>query len=223
MDEESDGSAPVTREDSGPNNLDLTDVNTAPSNAGGKISNCALLAPASLEYFSKSDTSLLEFASGGFTLSAWVYLTSTGSTGVIASKWISTGNQREYGMDYDSVSSRYRFYVSTNGSGGGSQTTVSAATFGAPTQNTWHMVTAGRDAVNNVIWIQVDAGTRDTTAFANGNSVFAGTGAFGVGAYGAGGTYVPARLDEIGVWGKCLTTSEVTELYNANSGKTYPF
>lgn len=37
------------------------------------------------------------------------------------------------------------------------------------------------------------------------------------------GSYTDATIDEIGVWDKELTSSEVTQLYNSGSGLEYPF
>lgn len=33
----------------------------------------------------------------------------------------------------------------------------------------------------------------------------------------------PGEIDEVGIWNRALTDSEVTELYNSGAGKTYPF
>jgi len=37
------------------------------------------------------------------------------------------------------------------------------------------------------------------------------------------GRYYPGTIDEVGVWDKALTSSEITELYNSGTGVTHPF
>ena len=47
---------------------------------------------------------------------------------------------------------------------------------------------------------------------------------FQIGARGEDPTaFFKGGIDEVGVWNRALTTTEITELYNAGSGKTYPF
>jgi hypothetical protein len=54
--------------------------------------------------------------------------------------------------------------------------------------------------------------------------LIASTDVFIVGRDGQYGSYrFAGALDELGVWGRVLTSSERTELYNSGSGKTYPF
>ncbi len=41
--------------------------------------------------------------------------------------------------------------------------------------------------------------------------------------YGNNSWYYNGRIDEVGVWDRALTLSEITDLYNSGYGKTYPF
>jgi hypothetical protein len=73
------------------------------------------------------------------------------------------------------------------------------------------------DATGNTIGISVNAGTVNTTSFSGG--IFDGTTAFLIGSR-SGATYMNGRIDEVGVWKKLLSASELTELYNSGAGKT---
>jgi hypothetical protein len=44
-----------------------------------------------------------------------------------------------------------------------------------------------------------------------------------LGEWGGGGQNCEAILDEAGIWNRVLSQAEITELYNAGAGKTYPF
>lgn len=43
-----------------------------------------------------------------------------------------------------------------------------------------------------------------------------------LGSYNLGNLFFNGIIDELGAWGKVLTASEVTELYNSGNGKQYP-
>jgi hypothetical protein len=58
------------------------------------------------------------------------------------------------------------------------------------------------------------------------SQVFNSTAVFRLGARGAAGVaagFYDGVLDEVGIWSRELTSSEVTELYNAGAGLAYPF
>jgi hypothetical protein len=44
-----------------------------------------------------------------------------------------------------------------------------------------------------------------------------------IGSYGDGLAQSGTQIDEVGVWDRALSQSEITSLYNAGAGKTYPF
>ena len=41
--------------------------------------------------------------------------------------------------------------------------------------------------------------------------------------FAIGGDYYYGKIDEVGAWNRALTGAEITSLYNAGAGKTYPF
>lgn len=181
LDEASDGSGAVTRNDSWGTNH-LTDINTVAS-ATGKIGNAASFVPANLEYLSVASNSTLQTGDIDFEAQAWFYLDAkTGLQRVICGRWSSAGaGNREYILFYNVGTDRFNFVVSSNG--GATTSSVSANNFGAPATGTWYMVNAWHDAANNLIGISVNAGTPNTTSWSSG--VAAGkTAAFVVGVQG---------------------------------------
>lgn len=64
--------------------------------------------------------------------------------------------------------------------------------------------------------------TNDTPSSNNLTGTIATTGLLSIGCRTGGSSFVNGIMDEIGVWSKVLTLTEVTELYNAGAGKQYP-
>jgi hypothetical protein len=84
-------------------------------------------------------------------------------------------------------------------------------------QNTWTMLTMTKAGgtynayINGSIWASAVAGYNE----ACGDPICIGG--------DTGGEHIEGRIDEVGYWNKELTSTEVAELYNSGSGKTYPF
>lgn len=75
------------------------------------------------------------------------------------------------------------------------------------------------DGTNAHIFIDgVDGGAVSQTVTPTTNTSSFKIGNASIGTYNFTGT-----IDEVGVWSRALTGSDVTSLYNSGSGKTYPF
>lgn len=210
-----------TRSDSA-NSHDLTDNNTvtsAPFLGTARVgTNYAQFTAANSEYLNASSTSLITFGDEDMSVSAWARLDSKSDYRIILSKWDAPNNEREYMLDYDQANDRFRFLVSTDGTGGGNVTTVLANNLGSPNTTTWYFIVAWHDSVNNQIGIQVQDGTADTSAHTGG--IFAGSEdiELGRGRFGGGVKYYDGRLDSVTVYNKVLTAAEKTALFNVSSG-----
>ena len=96
--------------------------------------------------------------------------------------------------------------------------------------NTWthiaiiHNGTAPVLYVNAVAVAQTFSITTDKTSWFNNQSGL-DNGRIGDRNYINGGEtqHFNGSIDEVGIWDRDLTASEITELYNAGAGKTYPF
>ena len=89
-----------------------------------------------------------------------------------------------------------------------------ANTFGAVPTGSLMMVTCIHDPVANILSIQVNNGTADTTAHTTG--LLAGTENFQIGRGGGGNSI--GIVDEVGIWRRVLTAGEITQLYNGGAG-----
>lgn len=87
--------------------------------------------------------------------------------------------------------------------------------------NTWyHLVTVVQANVG--VRTYVNGSLVNTTA--NGSTRFTTpTTDITVGAYLSTDRYWDGRIDEVGVWNRALTASEIITLYNAGAGLAYPF
>lgn len=93
--------------------------------------------------------------------------------------------------------------------------------------STWYMITVTWDGTN--LKIYKDA-TEDTPYFEDTNDSIntddTDTRRIVIGAYGYNSVlsqYFNGKIDEVGVWNRALSSTEITELYNTGSGFVYPF
>lgn len=193
----------------------LTSHNSV-AGAAGRVGTAADLVSASQQYLSVADAVALSGADIDFTIQAWVYLSSLDSNRMIMARWSSP---YEWALYYDGTAEMFRFGIS--GTGGAPFGLVSALAHGAAAANTWHLVHAWHDAVNDEVGLAVDAGTANTTSWAGGCSdqgipLYLGLDSV------SDGSYFNGRLDQAGVWrGRVLTSLERTELYNGGAGLSY--
>ena len=86
----------------------------------------------------------------------------------------------------------------------------------------WQMLTL---TVDNGTWTAFYNGSEEDTgaytAFAQYNNV-AGIGAY-VDGVGAEDSFADAIIDEVGIWSRVLTDTEIEDLYNSGAGLQYPF
>ena len=216
MDESSAGAAPVTRIDSiTANGNNLTDNNTVPS-AAGKISNCASLDAANLEFLSRASNASLQAGDISFTFAAWVQSSTFTIGETVLGKGPVAGNG-PYKLFTVALTPRLNFSV-FDGSSVGS---VTANTFGDMSINTWYFVVGWHDSVANQLGISINATTADTQAWTTGTNVE--TNGFSIGKFGEATEYWTGLIDEVGFWKRVLSAAEITSLYNAGAGRTYPF
>lgn len=200
---------------------DLTDNNTV-TQAIGKIGNAAQFTAANLEYLSRADNASLSTGDIDFCLAGWVYMDSL-SNRMLWGKY-SAAPQLEYIVYYNTTNqvpnNNCAFIVSSNGT---ALTTLHASTFGAFSTATWYFVVVYHDSVNNLLGISVND-TLNTASYSSG--VFDGTTAFQVGQIGGATFPMNGRIDELAFWkgaGAVPTAADITDLYNAGSGRDYTY
>jgi hypothetical protein len=194
---------------------DLTAVNS-PGSAAGKIATCRSFDFASSRRFSRAKTAELAVGDIDFTLQAWVQVKSVpGLNNAILARWTLDFNNRSFILMYHS-SGVFRFLLSSNGSG--PSLTRDASTFGSASLNTWYLVHAWHDSINNQVGISVNAGTPDISSYSAG--VFNDNGNWQLGAFN-NGNHWDGLIDEAGFWKRVLTSSERAALYNSGNGLSY--
>jgi hypothetical protein len=195
---------------------DLTDNNTVGVDAG-KFGNAADFIAANDEYLSVADNADLSMGDVDFTIRFWAKLNNVSSRQDLVAKW-DPDDGREYIVTYNTSTNRFTLFVSSDGT---SSTSVNLAAdnFGAASADTWYLIHAWHDSVNNELGISVNAGTPDTEAHSLG--VFDGSENFQLGRR-SGTTNVAnmdGALDDVVILkGYVLDSTERTEDYNGGAG-----
>lgn len=221
LNETSDGSAPVTRVDSETTGTarDLTDNNTTASGTG-KIGNAADFEKDNTESLSVSDNADLSAGSGvSFTVALWFKIESDISM-ALASKDSGGTGTREWVLDYSSGGDRLTFRTGqpASSSFASSQT---ATAFGLLSVGTWYHVVCvhNADTDQNIIYMN---GGYATTASSVTQDPPDTSAPFQIGIAPFNNNW-DGMVDAVKFWRRALSSTEVTELYNAeNAGTTYP-
>lgn len=157
-----------------------------------------------------------------FSFNAWVKLSSS-KFNCIISKVSPSPSYTGYIFRVDQSTNKLLLYLTSNSATSdylGATSTNSTILFG------FKMLTVTYDGSKSVAGVKfyID-GVADTTvsllnsltgSLSNSSSCTIGA------APNAGNQYINGLNDELGVWNRVLTSTEVTELYNAGAGKQYP-
>lgn len=200
---------------------DASTLHGTPTSVAGKVGNCVQFASASNQWINCSaDTADTSMGDIDCTFAVWINMdTFAGSSRCILSKWTggTTANQ-EYSLYYETTADRFRFGVD------GFSKTVDASSFGSPSTSTWYFIVARHNAAADTITICVNDGTVNSTATAGVFPVDR-TNAFAIANFrsdAASGQF-NGRIDEVAIWKRALSAAEITDLYNAGSGRNYAY
>lgn len=197
-----------TRFDSHASN-DLTD-NGSVGSSTGKINSAAEFNGSN--FLSCADNADLSWGSNQKTLSFWFKANSLTSNHFIVSKW--PGNFGEVGVRIDSAGNIRLYAEYADFSNTTHMDSSVTATTGA-----WYFVVIWSDPVAQELWISVN-GTVDGGSYTQG---IADSGrAFIIGAADSGPNQLfDGDVDEVGLWGRVLTSGERSDLYNGGAGLAY--
>jgi hypothetical protein len=194
---------------------DLTDNNTVGS-ASGKIGLAADFNASASEYLSHADNADLSFADDAFTFTGWFNIDSASTRSVVA-KWGSDGAAETCEYALRTLSGGTLNWRVGNGSGN-----VSVSHSATLATGQWYFFAAYHDPAANQIGLSLDGGTAQTASITGG--ILDGAASFAVGRTGDfAGQYWDGLIDEVGLWGRVLSASEITELYASGAGLAYPF
>lgn len=204
-------------DESSGNATDSVGSNTLTNNnstafATGKINNGADFEVSSSNYLSIADNASLSIT-GGLSISFWWKPESHVAFTWLLGKYVISGNQRSYGIYWDSGT--LSFIKSTNG------TAIQQVDYTfTPSDGTWyHFVCTYDTGGNGAIYLN---GASVATSSSMSTAIFDGTAPFWIG--GANNDPdVDGIIDEVGIWSRALVAGEVASLYNSGSGSQYPF
>lgn len=196
----------------------LTNFNTV-AYSSGKINNGADFEADNSEYFKidDGDQTGLDIA-GDVSISCWVKFETDVSTYQV-NKW-GAGTELAYAFTYTSGGTGLRLRINDGTS------TTNAVVAWTPSLATWYHLVVVYDASAGTADFYVDASQQGSQQSGLGNSINNNNQPFAIGVnYNEGGLNTPfdGMMDEIGIWSRTLTSGEVTELYNSDSGLQYPF
>ena len=205
------------RVDSHTNGLDFIQTGFVGSVAG-KLNSAVDGTGVAANSLDQPSTANLLFGNEAMAISCWANVNAGEqlTNGPIVAVWDTTGNQRCYRLGYAAVPQRWRFIVSSDGTGGNSTILLSAAA--PPFNGTFQHIVVQHNPITDVITMQVNDGPVQSAAHTGG--LFAGSTArpgLGILNQLAGVPVVHIQhVDEIGIWRKNLTAIEVTRLFNSN-------
>lgn len=196
------------------NLVDSTGNNTITTFSGsygatGILGNCISLAGTTQYATVPNKANFTNTSGGSLSINMWIYMTNAHLT--TTANLFGDTNVGWY-FPYDQGTNQYdlRYYIATTAFTDGTATTYAAST--------WYMITMVKSA--------------GTVSFYR-NGILLGTpSTIGGDATVTYDKYIggdpasepfPGRIDEVGYWSRALTTGEITTLYNAGVGKTYPF
>ncbi|KKL58448.1 hypothetical protein LCGC14_2225270, partial [marine sediment metagenome] len=141
------------------------------------------------------------------------------STSLTTSLWINASTVAQFGtmIQKSPVNSQWIFFLDTtvvNLRGGNTASDIKCL-IGNLTDNNWHNIVFVTEGSNGKIFIDGSKCVDDTiTPIANG------AGDVLIGKHSSGGP-ITSLIDEVGIWNRTLSDSEINDLYNGGVGITY--
>jgi len=174
----------------------------------------------------KLTTNSFQFT-GDFSYSFWLYMpTAAGSPqGLFMNFAYDGSNFYGFGVHYDNLL-RMRIF---NGTSNNNINALTCDYKDLGYENSWNLITYTHKNGSNKMYINNTLITSNTSTI---NPIYYSNHVPAIGAfhYGSGFSNLVqyyamnnSKIDELNVWNKELTSTEVTELYNSGSGKFYPY
>jgi hypothetical protein len=204
-----------TRFDSAGSN-NLADNNTV-GFAGGKIGNAASFVAANSENLDGGD--ILDIGNDSLTVSCWFKTTSPGgelNVTPLVGKPFAGGKQGRYAIALEN--GKVTVPIQDAPGAGPSRDVMTVETYN---DGLWHFAIMVVDHATGV-YLYVD-NVLEASSLGALAATLNTTDPFLIGFYTGIAAYMDGEIDEVGVWRRALTASEITQLYNSGAGLTYPF
>jgi hypothetical protein len=190
--------------------------------ATGKINNGAVIATGKyLKILDAAQTGL--DLSGDFTLGFWVKFNSLpGVEGEMyfINKYGGSSGTDSYLLELYNAGGTLELYGVTCADG---STPHAAEQSWTPSTATWYYVNMVYTASAHTVKFYINGSAISVAIDVTDTSIYNGTAPFVVGAYNNGSNTLDGIMDEIGVWSRVLSETEIYTLYNSGRGLQYPF
>ena len=200
----------------GPN---LTDFNNITSTTA-KVGKGALLVAASSQYLYTNDPSPyiegqnLSPGTSDFTMSLWLKLNTIAFSGLqyVVFDGASSNGDPGFGIRINTAGQ----FLPIVGDG----TTRYSCNSVVLSTGTWYNVTVVMTrSANMVMYINGSSSCSVAISASSGANILHTSSGLALGGVGVAAEYVDGIMDEVGIWHRALTTTEVTDLYNSGSGR----
>jgi len=184
----------------------------------GKVGNAANLVSASTQRLAAADSASFQMGVGNFTVAAWV-------------KWTDNSTERTICFYGGYGANGYGLWTHNNELWAvvttGDPTVIQATNVGIGYgDGVFHLAVATFNRASNVdLWVDNGQTGNYVPGVISGvaGNMNSSVG-FQIGADESPPTnYIDAVVDEVGVWNRILTPTEITALWNGGAGTTYPF
>jgi len=195
--------------DSSGNGLTLTNHNSV-TFVTGKVGNAANFVSASSQYLSHADAAPYQMGTGSFTVAAWIRFTSIADQQIVGYGQDNPG----YGIFQDNGGLISRISDGVNA--------VQAGGINHYNDGLWHLVVGVADRTNNILHCYIDNNDENPHSIATVTGSPNNSVGFEIGAEGLF-FFLDGTVDEVGLWNRVLTSTEISHLWNGGVGTTYPF
>jgi len=170
------------------------------------------------DYVNMGDT--LNFdGSTPYSISMWVNLDSLSGVQMLISKQSIASSKVGYSIFY--YNGRFDSILANNRTSNNIYVRAGTTT---PSINTWYNIVLTYDGSKNASGISFNINSVDEVIVVENNLTGSISNSidFNIGARNSSAQYTNGIIDEVGIWERVLTQSEITELYNSGIGKQYP-
>ena len=192
------------------NGFNLTNTNSVAFSAG-LIGNAADFGTTNSTKYLSVANNLGVTSSTACSFEVWVKIGTSGNNEFI---WHGDSVDKR---SYDIIANATQVYFRTNIRGTGFQNIVSNTTLST---SNWYQFVFTFNGTQSEGFIN---GTSVGTIASSGVGSLATSDIFYIGKEDGAATYATGLVDEVRVWSRAITSTEVTELYNGGAGLQYPF